>query len=57
MVWISEVLDLIRNYPINWNLVITSIVIVVVGFWLLAEFIEFFEDRKRMRRRFARPLV
>ena len=57
MVWISEVLDLIRNYPINWNLVITSIVILVVGFWLLAEFIEFFEDRKRMRRRFARPLV
>ena len=30
---------------INWN--VTSIAIVVVGCWLLAEFIEFFEDRKR----------
>ena len=46
-------LDQIRSYPINWSL--ASIAIVVVGCWLLAEFIEFFEDRKRMRRRFARP--
>ena len=37
---------------INWNVI--SIAIVVVGCWLLAEFIESFEDRKRMRRRFAR---
>ena len=51
----GEALDQIRNYPINWNLV--SIAVVVVGCWLLAEFIEFFQDRKRMRRRFARPLV
>jgi len=36
---------------INWN--VTSIAIVVVGCWLLAEFIEFFEDRKRMRRRYS----
>ena len=48
-------LDQIRSYPINWSL--ASIAIVVVGCWLLAEFIEFFEDRKRMRRRFARPLA
>jgi hypothetical protein len=46
-------LDQIRSYPINWSL--ASIVIVAVGCWLLAEFIERFEDRKRMRRRFARP--
>lgn len=51
----GEALDQIRNYPINWNLV--SIAVVVVGCWLSAEFIEFFQDRKRMRRRFARPLV
>ncbi len=51
----GEALDQIRNYPINWNLV--SIAVVVIGGWLLAEFIEFFQDRKRMRRRFARPLV
>ena len=33
-------LDQIRSYPINWGL--ASIAIVVVGCWLLAEFIEFF---------------
>ena len=37
----------------NWGL--ASIAIAVVGCWLLAEFIEFFEERERMRRRFARP--
>ena len=47
--------DQIRNYPINWGL--ASIAMAVVGCWLLAEFIEFFEDRERMRRRFARRLV
>ena len=47
--------DQIRNYPINWSQ--TSIAIAVVGCWLLAEFIEFFEDRKRQRRRFAPPLA
>jgi putative Mn2+ efflux pump MntP len=47
--------DQISNYSINWGLV--SIAIAVVGCWLAAEFIEFFEDRERMRRRFARPLA
>ena len=47
--------DQIRHYPVNWSL--ASIAIAVVGCWLLAEFIEFFEDRKRQRRRFARPLA
>ena len=45
----------IRNYPIDWSL--ASIAILVVGCWLLAEFIELSEDRKRMRRRFAKPLA
>jgi hypothetical protein len=48
-------LDQIRNYPINWSL--ASIAVLVVGCWLLAEFIEFSEDRERMRRRFARPQI
>jgi hypothetical protein len=47
--------DQIRNYPINWSL--ASIAVAVVGCWLLAELIEHFEDRKRMRQRFARPSV
>ena len=47
--------DQITNYPINWSL--TSIAVAVVGCWLLAELIEHFEDRKRMRQRFARPSV
>jgi hypothetical protein len=46
--------DQIGNYPINWS--VASIAIAVVGCWLLAEFIEFFEDRERTRRRFAGPL-
>ena len=50
----GEVLDHIRSQPINWDLAITWIVIVAVGCWLWAEFIEFLESR-RMRRRFARP--
>ena len=49
----SAAFDQIRNYPINWGL--ASIAIAVVGCWLLAEFIEFFQERERMRRRFARP--
>jgi hypothetical protein len=48
-------LDQIRHHPINWSL--ASIATVVVGCWLLAELIEHFEDRKRQRRRFARPLA
>jgi hypothetical protein len=51
----GDALDQIRTYPINW--ILASIAIVVVGCWLLAEFIEFFEDRKRIRQRFARRLV
>ena len=47
--------DQIGNYPINWGLAL--IAIAVVGCWLLAEFIELSEDRKRMRRRFAKPLA
>ena len=52
----GEVLDHIRSQPINWDLAITWIVIVAVGCWLWAEFIEFLEGR-RMRRRFARPQI
>jgi len=52
----GDVLDQIRNHPIDWNLGITWIVIVAVGCWLWAEFIEFLEGR-RMRRRFARPQI
>ena len=43
----GDALDQIRTYPINW--ILASIAIVVVGCWLLAEFIEFFEDRKRIQ--------
>jgi hypothetical protein len=50
----GEVLDHIRNQHLNWTLAITWIVIVAVGSWLWAEFIELLESR-RMRRRFARP--
>jgi hypothetical protein len=49
----SAVFDQIGNYPIGWSVV--SIGVAVVGFWLFVEVIEFFEDRKRQRRRFARP--
>ena len=52
----GEVLDHIRNPHINWTLAITWIVIVAVGCWLWAEFIELLESR-RMRRRFARPQI
>jgi hypothetical protein len=48
-------LDQIRSYPINWSL--ASIATVVVGCWLFAELMEHFEDQKRQRRRFARPLT
>jgi hypothetical protein len=40
---------------INWTL--ASVAIAVVGCWILAECIEYFEDQKRMRQRFARPLA
>ena len=46
----------IENHPIDWKLAITWIVIVAVGCWLWAEFIEFLESR-RMRHRFARPRI
>jgi hypothetical protein len=51
----NAVFDQIGNYPISW--VAASIGIAVVGFWLFAEVVEFFEDRKRQRLRFARPLA
>ena len=51
----GEALDQIKNYPINWNL--TAIAFVVVGCWVLAEFIEFAEERKRMKRRLARVAI
>jgi hypothetical protein len=51
----GEALDQIRNYPINWNL--TAIAFVVVGCWVMAEFIEFLEERKRIKRRLARATV
>ena len=50
----GQLLDHIKNHPMDWNLAITWIVIVAVGCWLWAEFIEFLESR-RMRRRFSRP--
>ena len=51
----GEALNQIRNYQINWTL--ASIAIAVVGCWILAECIEFLEDRRRTRQRFARSLV
>ena len=51
---VQQLLDHIENHPIDWNLAITWIVIVAVGCWLWAEFIEFLESR-RMRQRFSRP--
>lgn len=51
----SAMFDQIGNYPIGW--VVASIGTAVVGFWLFAEVVEFFEDRKRQRLRFARPLA
>jgi ribosomal protein S2 len=42
--------------PLN-EIALASIAIIAVGCWLLAEFIELFEDQKRMRQRYARPLV
>src|SRR5215472_16492247 len=48
----AQLLDHIKNHPIDWKLAITWIVVVAVGCWLWAEFIEFLEAR-RMRRRFA----
>jgi hypothetical protein len=50
----GQLLDYIKNHPLDWNLAIAWIVIVAVGCWLWAEFIELLESR-RMRRRFARP--
>jgi hypothetical protein len=50
---VQQLLDHIKNHPIDWKLAITWIVTVAVGCWLWAEFIEFLESR-RMRRRFSR---
>jgi hypothetical protein len=36
-----------QSSQIDWNLAITWIVIVAVGCWLWAEFIEFLESRRR----------
>jgi hypothetical protein len=36
---------------INWT--VTSIAVVLIGCWVLAELIEFFEDRNRMRQRYS----
>ena len=38
---VQQLLDHIKNHPIDWKLAITWIVIVAVGCWLWAEFIEF----------------
>ena len=51
---VQQLLDHIKNHPLDWKPAITWIVIVAVGCWLWAEFIEFLESR-RMRRRFSRP--
>ena len=53
---VQQLLDRIENHPIDWKLAITWIVIVAVGCWLWAEFIEYLESR-RMRQRFSRPLI
>ena len=50
---VQQLLDHIENHPVDWNLAITWIVIVALGCWLWAEFVEFLESR-RMRRRFSR---
>ena len=52
----GQLLDYIKNHPMDWNLAIAWIVIVAVGCWLWAEFIEFLESR-RMIRRFSRPQI
>jgi hypothetical protein len=52
----AQLLEQIKDHPIDWNLAIAWIVIVAVGCWLWAEFIEFLEAR-RMKRRFARPQI
>ena len=39
----GQLLDYIKNHPIDWNLAIAWIVIVAVGCWLWAEFIELLE--------------
>ena len=52
----GQLVDYIKNHPTDWNLAIAWIVIVAVGCWLWAEFIELLESR-RMRRRFARPQI
>ena len=53
----GDVLSQIRGDPGSWNVVITSIVAIVVVCWILAECVHFFQNRKRMRQRFAKPLV
>jgi hypothetical protein len=53
----GDMLSQIRGDLGNWNVVITSIVAVVVVCWIMAECVHYFQDRKRMRQRFAKPLV
>ena len=50
---VQQLLDRIENHPIDGKAAITWIVIVAVGCWLWAEFIEYLESR-RMRQRFSR---
>jgi hypothetical protein len=42
----GQLLDHIKNHPIDWKLAITWIVIVAIGCWLWAEFIELLESRR-----------
>jgi hypothetical protein len=51
---VQQLLDHIKNHPIDWKLAITWMVIVAVGCWLWAELIECLESR-RMRQKFSRP--
>ena len=51
---VQQLLDRIENHPIDGKAAITWIVIVAVGCWLWAEFIEYLESR-RMRQRVSRP--
>ena len=42
---VQQLLDRIENHPIDGKAAITWIVIVAVGCWLWAEFIEYLESR------------
>jgi hypothetical protein len=47
---VQQLLDHIENQPIDGKAAITWIVIVAVGCWLWAEFIEYLESRERFSR-------